>query len=152
MHRVKNCWRRLRDDRGSASLEFLTLGVLLMVPLAYLALSLASIHQAALCAEGGARHAARILAEPARADDPSLHAAESAILFALADHGYTAEHADTVISCDVTTNGCAGEDSITVSVTVRASLPLIPASFDPEARASIPVTASATFPMSGVMS
>lgn len=150
MPRVKNCWRMLAGDRGSASLEFLSFGVLLMVPLTYLALSLASLHQAALCAEGAARHAARILAEPHTSGPTTAAAAESAILFALADHGYTPAHAETLISCDAASGDCARSETVTVRVSVQAPLPLIPASFDPEARASIPVSAEASFPVSGV--
>ena len=47
-------------ERGSASLEFLTVGMILLVPLVYLVLALAAIQGGSLAVEGAARHAARV--------------------------------------------------------------------------------------------
>lgn len=43
---------RLRRDDGTASLEFLTVGILLLVPLVYLVLAVAAIQAGALGVEG----------------------------------------------------------------------------------------------------
>ena len=49
------------DDRGSAALEFILVGMLLLVPLVYLIVSLGLIQGQSLGAEAGARHIARAL-------------------------------------------------------------------------------------------
>ncbi|MCA1943576.1 MAG: pilus assembly protein, partial [Yonghaparkia sp.] len=50
-------------DRGSASLEFLVAGLLMLVPLVYLILTLGTIQSAALATEGAARQAARVFVQ-----------------------------------------------------------------------------------------
>lgn len=50
----------LRSESGSASLEFVTVGVILLVPLVYLVLAVAAIQAGVLATEGAARHAARV--------------------------------------------------------------------------------------------
>lgn len=62
--------RRLRDDNGNAILEFVVLGVALLVPCLYLVLSLGAVQSAAFAADVMVRDAARIHAterDPARA-------------------------------------------------------------------------------------
>src|SRR5688572_9670752 len=46
-------------ERGSAPLEFILVGLLLLVPLVYLVVALGLIQEQALGAEAGARHIAR---------------------------------------------------------------------------------------------
>ena len=48
------------SEAGSASLEFLTVGVILLVPLVYLVLAMSAIQAGALAVEGAARQAARV--------------------------------------------------------------------------------------------
>ena len=50
------------DDDGSAALEFVALGTLLLVPLVYLVIALAVIQTQTLGAESAARHIARTIA------------------------------------------------------------------------------------------
>ena len=71
-------------EAGSAAVEVLVLGVLLLVPLVYLVLTLAVLQGAAFAAEGAARQAARSIA--LAADDRSGRAAaDDAVAVALAD-------------------------------------------------------------------
>src|SRR5687767_273255 len=51
---------RLTDDSGSASLEFVTAGLILLLPLVYLILTVATVQAAAFATEGTARQAARV--------------------------------------------------------------------------------------------
>ncbi|HSP76545.1 MAG TPA: hypothetical protein VLO31_10065, partial [Cryobacterium sp.] len=55
-------WRAWADraERGSASLEFITAGLILLVPLVYLVLAMAALQGGALAVEGAARQAARV--------------------------------------------------------------------------------------------
>lgn len=146
VRRVPAIRTRLADAAGSASLELLTLGVLLLVPLAYLALSLASIQAAALCAEGAARHAGRILADDG-ASDAAQRQAEAAIAFAVADHGLDPDQVEVGIGCLPAGERCTSRSLISVEVTVLAPLPLVPDALDPSGRAALPITASSAFPM-----
>ena len=57
---VRRRLSRLAQEHGSASLEFLTVGIILLVPLVYLVLALAAIQAGALGVEGAARQAARV--------------------------------------------------------------------------------------------
>ena len=52
-------WRRWADESGSASLEFITVGMLLLVPIVYLVLALSSLENASFGVEGAARQASR---------------------------------------------------------------------------------------------
>lgn len=110
-------------DGGSASLEFLTVGLVLLVPLVYLVLALASIQAAAFAAEGAARQAARVFVQSA--DEGSAGAsAERALQFALADHGVDGG-ADLGVACSATP--CLTRRGyVTVSVDLEVPLPLMP--------------------------
>ena len=52
--------RRLRDETGSAAIEFVTAGLILLVPIVYLVVALAAIQAGAFAAEAAARQAARL--------------------------------------------------------------------------------------------
>ena len=76
----------ISSERGSASLEFLTVGMILLVPLVYLVLVVAAIQGGALAVEGAARQAARVAvlaATQASADA----AVDRVVRVALADYG-----------------------------------------------------------------
>ena len=59
----------MRDEGGSASLEFITVGLLMLVPLIYLVGALGMIQGQALGVEAAARHTARAIS-PADGCDP----------------------------------------------------------------------------------
>src|SRR5690554_6403525 len=67
MHGVRRwserLWAPARTERGSAPFEFLGVGLILLVPLAYLVVTLGAIQQQTLGAEDAARHAARAMAQ-----------------------------------------------------------------------------------------
>ena len=77
-------------DEGSAAVEFLVVGVLLLVPIAYLVLTLGRVQAATFAAESGAREASRVLATTA--DGETL--AETSVVLALADQGFAVVIAD----------------------------------------------------------
>ena len=57
-------WNRwARNDEGSAALEFITVGVILLVPLAYLVITLGAVQETLLGAEAAARHTARVIGQ-----------------------------------------------------------------------------------------
>jgi hypothetical protein len=133
---------RADAERGSASLEFLTVGVLLLVPLVYLVLALAAIQGGALGVEGAARQAARI-AVTAPDREAADAAVERAVTIALADYGIDTGGASVVLSCDRADCSEPGA-RVSVSVTARVTLPLVPDVLSLSAIGSVPIESTAT--------
>ncbi|WP_271983413.1 hypothetical protein [Pseudoclavibacter terrae] len=135
----------LRDDRGSASLEFLTLGTLLIVPLAYLMLTLSALQGASIAGESAARSAARLLAsDPESVETQALAAA--AINLAAADHGFEAEAVEQLVACDSPADTCQDAGAVvTVTVTIDVPLPFAPNLTGGAAPLSIPTSATSSF-------
>ncbi|NYF10262.1 hypothetical protein HDC94_001418 [Leifsonia sp. AK011] len=133
---------RPSSDAGTASLEFIVAGLLLLVPLVYLVLTIGQIQAAALAAEGGARQAARVFVLAPTADDGRA-AVETAVEFALADHGVKASSIDVRITCTPTPTEChTPRGFVTVAVALEVPLPLVPPMFGGEL--TVPIEASTT--------
>lgn len=143
MHR----WRRWMqtDERGSASLEFLTLGTLLIVPLAYLMLTLSALQGASIAGESAARSAARLLAtEP---DSPATQAlADRTVHLTAADHGLETHTVTQLVECSHPTGTCATPGAvISVTVTITVPLPFAPNLTGGAGPLSIPTSATSSF-------
>ncbi|MEV1130245.1 hypothetical protein [Agromyces sp. NPDC049794] len=134
-------WRLSTED-GSASLEFLTVGMILLVPLVYLVLAVAAVQAGALGVEGAARQAARV-AVIAADDDASDAAVDRAVRVTLADYGIDPAAASVTVGCDRA--DCLEPGArVTVSVAARVELPLVPDVLELSTVGSVPVEASAT--------
>jgi hypothetical protein len=132
------------SDDGSASLEFITAGMILLVPLVYLILAMAMVQGGALAVEGAARQAARVYVQ-APDDAEGRARAARAVEFSLADYGIDASGAQVQIDCEATTTGCLTRQArVTVTVRISVALPLVPDVLFVRRAASIPLTASAT--------
>ncbi|WP_348639572.1 TadE family protein [Microbacterium aurantiacum] len=133
----------MRNDDGSAALEFITVGVILLVPLVYLVLALGVIQEQTLGAEAAARHTARVISQ---APDAETAAARSdAVLAGVIDeYGLDADAVQVSISCTPARAACPSAGA-TMIVTVRtsASLPLVPPLFGLDRMATVPLEASA---------
>jgi hypothetical protein len=129
----------LSDERGSASVEFVVAGLLMLVPLVYLVLTLSAVQAAALATEGSARQAARAYV---LADSPAdaAAAADRAVRIGLADYGLDADAADVAVVCSPEPGRCLTRRG-TVAVTVRVSvpLPLLPAAVQAATPLAVPV-------------
>ena len=146
--RLARVRRRLVDDRGSASVEFLSVGVLLLVPLVYLVLALGQIQHAVLGAEGAARHAARAIAQ-ADSHDAGLAAADRALLVATIDAGLPADAVRVAVDCAPDPGACdTARGTVTVRVDATVPLPLAPPFLGLDAGLGIPISASAMQPVS----
>lgn len=135
---------RLWNEAGSASLEFITAGMILLVPVVYLILAMSSIQSAALGVEGAARQAARVFVQ---ADDPASAArsAERAIRFALADYGLDADAARISIRCEPDPRDCLARHAyVTVTVSASVPLPLAPTAISVDRPLSITLESTAT--------
>lgn len=148
LHPTDRLRRALADDSGSASLEFLTVGVLLLVPLVYLVLTLGQIQHAVLGLEGGARHAARIVAQ-ADSQEAGMAAAERALRVAMADAGLSFDTVHVAISCAPDPGACdTPRGTVTVQLAASVSLPLAPPVLDLDVGLGVPISANAMQPVS----
>lgn len=135
-------WRRMSAEEGSASLEFITAGMILLVPIVYLILAMSTVQGASLAIEGAARQAARVYVQ---ADDPGdgAAAAERAIRVGLADYGLDGDAARVTVTCSVPE--CLTRlETVTISVGVSVALPLVPPALEIALPVRIPLEASAT--------
>jgi Flp pilus assembly protein TadG len=135
--------QRLRDDTGTAALEFITVGLILLVPLVYLVLALAALQAGTLAVEGAARQAARVFVQAPTAEEAAARAAR-AIEFGLADYGMDGSSVSTTVRCSGASACPARNALVTVTVRVTVPLPLVPDVLDLSSTASVPIEASAS--------
>ena len=142
-------WRRWASDRareesGSASLEFVSAGLILLLPLVYLVLTMAAIQGAALATEGAARQAVRVFVQ-AQTSAQAERQAQRAVEFALADYGLSGSDARVVVRCAPHPNDClTRRGRVTVTVAASVPLPLIPPALTVHVPLAVPLEGSAT--------
>lgn len=135
-------------ERGNASLEFITMGIVLLLPMVYLILVMASIQGGALAAESAARQAARVYVQ-APTEAQALAEAQEAAAFALADYGVDAAGLSLAITCEPRPQTClTRRGTVTVDVTVAVPLPLVPGAFQDAFPLSVPVRSTASVQVS----
>ena len=140
--------RILREDDGSASLEFLTVGLLMLVPLIYVVVALGQIQHQALGAEAAARHVARAISLSSDAASAGSSAFE-VLSAVMAEYDLDASITSLSISRVPASASCPTAGStVRVSVATRVSLPLAPPVLGLDQVASVPVEASAVQRMS----
>ncbi len=131
------------DDRGSAPLEFIVGGLLLLVPVVYLVVALGMLQGHALGAEAGARHVARAVST---ASDAATASARADLVLSSVVEEYGLDEASVAVSFTCTpAGGSCPEAGATLVVTVRTrvALPLVPPVLGLDRLASIPIEASA---------
>lgn len=131
-----------RGEEGSAVVEFVTLGVLLLVPVVYLVLVLGRIQAGVFAVEGAAREAARVVAG---APDEQVAAARAsaAVRFALLDQGFDVPAASALqLECSAVPCLTPG-GQVRATVRVDVTLPGVPAVLDLAVPARVPVQAHA---------
>ena len=118
--------RRRRDESGTALIEFIWLGLLLLVPLVYVMLSVFDAQRGAFAASSASRAAGRafVLAPDQKTGEAR---AKEAARVALEDQGVEYGDADVDIDCEPRPDDCLTSGSvITVEVVVQQPLPLVP--------------------------
>lgn len=136
-------WRerlmRARGEDGSAIIEFVFLGVLMLVPLIYLVMTLGRIQAGSYAVTTAAREAGRAFVTAESGEDASARAnAASAVAFG--DQGFDGE-GSLEISCS--TSPCLTPDArIETTAHVTVPLPLIPAFARDVLPLEIPLSAS----------
>ncbi len=140
-----NAWVRVvrvrlaGGESGRAIVEFVFLGVLLVVPLAYLVMILATVQAAAYSATTAAREAGRAFTT-ASVESQSMPRAQAAASLAFQDFGFTTGETALDVTCDG--SPCLRADGrVSVTTTIQVRLPFVPALLGDRA-AVIPVSAT----------
>lgn len=131
-----------RGESGDAVVEFIGMLAVVILPLVYLVMSLATVQATTFAAEAGAREAARVLSR-----DPGAGArARDQIDLAFDDYGLPAPESARW-SCEPV--DCSGTDArIRVEVRAHAALPLAPRWLG--WRGVVPVEATSETPAEGM--
>ncbi len=135
--------RRSVNEDGSAALEFIAVGVILLVPLVYLVIALGAIQEQTLGAEAAARHIARVVS---RAPDAVTAAERSdAVLAGIVDeYGLDADALEMTLVCTPAVVECPSAGAtIIVTVATRVQLPLVPEMLGLDRATAVPVQAEA---------
>ena len=140
---IRRTLRALREDTGTAALEFITVGLILLVPLVYLVIALAALQAGTLAVEGAARQAARVFVQAPNPEEAAARASR-AIEFGLSDYGVDPSSASTSVQCSGAPRCPARNAIVTVTVRVDVPLPLVPDVLDLSSAASVPIESSAT--------
>ncbi|HEY0261059.1 MAG TPA: hypothetical protein VGC18_14540 [Lacisediminihabitans sp.] len=138
-------WRTwTTDETGTASLEFVTAGFVLLLPMVYLVLTMAALQAGAFAVEGAARQAARVFVQATAAPEAEARA-NRAVAFALADYGLDGDAATVSVVCAPRPDDCLHRlGTVTVTVGLSVPLPLVPPVLRLSVPLSVPLEASAT--------
>lgn len=133
-HRLPRSWRLKRlmrklitaeeSESGSAVVEFIFLGTLLLIPVVYLVLAVGSLQSGSYASVGAAHQAAKVFVSSDSPENGKLRA-ERAAMLAVTDHGLD----PSSVSMDIV---CSGEkclepgSMVTVHISVEVPLPLMP--------------------------
>lgn len=110
-------------EEGRAILEFIFLGILLLLPLTYLVLTAARLQAASFSASLAGREAGRAFVT-ARSDDEGFGRARAAASLAFTDFAFD-RGAEVAVSCDG--SPCLRPDgAVTATATITVALPLVP--------------------------
>jgi Flp pilus assembly protein TadG len=115
-----------RDDRGSALVELVWLGIILLVPLIWIVVSVFEVQRGAYAVSAAARAAGRAYA--LADDDGSGRAAAQAVMArTLADQGVEGMTGSLAVTCSPYPGSChEGTSVVTIRVDSRVALPLMP--------------------------
>lgn len=141
MHRANRSTDDTREE-GSAALEFILVGLILLVPIVYLIVALGAIQGQALGVEAGARQLARTIATSP--DAATADARADRVLAAIVEeYGIDHDSLTVDVSCASGASACP-EAGATLLVRVSASvaLPLVPAVLGLDTLTRIPVEAT----------
>ncbi len=126
---------KIRDPKGSASMEFVGIGLILLVPLFYIAIAVASVQSGSLAAQNAARAAARVFVEESDMAS-AVTSANKQALHAFSNFGLESAPYELTYICE--TDPCLyPESAVEVTIKVQVSLPLAPSFFGMDALTAI---------------
>lgn len=114
------------DETGSAVVEFIWVGILVLIPMVWIVISVFEVQRGAFGTSAAARSAARAFAL-APNDAIGAARARDAARRALADQGLGDAPMDVQVTCTPFPRNChSGTSVITVRIDSRVDLPLMP--------------------------
>lgn len=130
------------DDEGSAALEFITVGLILLVPLVYLIVALGMIQEQTLGTEAAARHTARVISLASDAET-AAERSEQVLAGIVDEYGLDPAGVEVTITCTPAGSQCpAAGATMTVTIRTVVPLPLMPPLFGLDRSTAIPIEAS----------
>jgi hypothetical protein len=121
--RLKDCLQGEEPERGSAVVEFVFLGTLLLVPVVYFVIAVSQVQAASFAVVNAADQAAKVYAGSDEAAAAGQAAQQAAVL-AAEDFGFGPERMNIRISCG--NGGCLEAGSwVTTEVEISIPLPLL---------------------------
>lgn len=143
---VRQPGRSGTPETGSALVEVVWLGVLLLLPMLWIVMSVFEVQRGAFAVSAGARAAGRAYAL-APTDEAGRRRAEAAAQLALDDQGVGDAPVHLAVSCRPRLGDChQGRAVITVVLRSRVDLPLLPSALGGRAP-SFALSASHTLPI-----
>lgn len=131
-------------DGGSAVIEFIVIGVLVLIPLSYIAMCVMRVQAASVASSLAVREAGRAFVSADTVTDAQARSVAAASL-ALSDQGFTLPVRSLRVNCS--TGQCLDpESTVHVELDWAVDLPWIP-DFLGKERTSIPITARRTMPV-----
>lgn len=131
----------MRDDTGSSSLEFIAVGVIMLVPLLYLVIAVGSVQEQSLGVEAAARQAARAIASAPDTAHAAVRA-DQVLEGIVAEYGIDPGAIDVGVACRPDTSPCpAAGATVVVTVSTSVPLPLVPGVLGLDQATSVPVEA-----------
>lgn len=122
----QRCRTASRGERGSGLVEFIWLGIILLIPLAWILLSVLAVQRGAFAVSGAARAAGRAYVL-APSDVEGTARARAAAAQALADQGLADSAFDLTVTCTPYPHTChSGTSVVTVRVASSVRLPMLP--------------------------
>lgn len=113
------------EESGSSLIEFILLGVVLLVPLVYFLIAVSTVQAAAYAGAGAADQAAKVYVSSAQEGSARDMSSEAAVEAALADFDIDVSQATVTLECP---SGSCGNDGDIVAFTVeiRVPVPIVP--------------------------
>lgn len=118
--------RKHRGERGSGLVEFIWLGIILLLPLVWILLSVLAVQRGAFAVSGAARAAGRayVLAPSDAEGEARARAAAAQVL---ADQGLAGSAFDLTVTCAPYPHAChSGTSVVTLRVASSVRLPVLP--------------------------
>jgi hypothetical protein len=132
---------RSECDRGSASIEFIVVGVAIILPLIYIAITVLTLNAAQFASHQAAREGVRAFVT-STSNSSGIYRASLAANQAFTDYGLAESEPKVAITCDHISCLTPG-GSVSVEVTTQVPLPFVP-HWGSSELVTMPITAQAT--------
>lgn len=129
--------RAARDDRGSAITEFIVVAVLILMPMAYIVMSVMRVQAATLASTQAAREAGRAFTQSASVP-AAFSAAHMAATLAFNDQGFALPADALTVSCPQGPCLTPGSTAV-VEIDWSVALPWLPSGLSDRGGAAIPI-------------